>query len=54
MRFLGFTNGDKDPSIFVLDVGVEKALMFSGFDRKMFFKCGGKCVWSKANLRLDW
>jgi len=52
MRFLDCTNGNKDPSKSVLDVGVDNALMFSGFDEKMF-KCGGKYVWSKANLRLD-
>jgi radical S-adenosyl methionine domain-containing protein 2 len=50
MRFLDFTNGDKDPSKSVFDV----ALMFSGFDEKMFLKRGGKYVWSKADLRLDW
>jgi hypothetical protein len=38
----------KDPSKSVLDVGVDNALMFSGFDEKMFFKCGGKYAWSKA------
>jgi hypothetical protein len=37
-----FCNGDKDPSKSVLDVGVDNALMFSGFDEKMFFKRGGK------------
>ena len=54
MRFLDCTNGDKDPSKSVLDVGVDNALMFSGFDEKMFFKRGGKYAWSKADLRLDW
>lgn len=54
MRFLDCTNGDKDPSKSLLDVGVYNALMFSGFDEKMFFKRGGKYVWSKADLRLDW
>lgn len=54
MRFLDCTKGDKDPSKSVLDVGVDNALMFSGFDEKMFFKRGGKYVWSKADLRLDW
>lgn len=54
MRFLDCRNGRKDPSKSVLDVGVENAITFSGFDEKMFFKRGGKYVWSKADLRLDW
>lgn len=54
MRFLDCTKGNKDPSRSVLDVGVDNALLFSGFDEKMFFKRGGKYVWSKADLRLDW
>jgi radical S-adenosyl methionine domain-containing protein 2 len=32
MRFLDCTNGNKDPSKSVLDVGVDNALMFSGFE----------------------
>ena len=54
MRFLDWTNGGNDPSKSVFDVGVDNALMFSGFDEKMFFKRSGKYVWSKADLRLDW
>ncbi|KAG9465400.1 hypothetical protein GDO78_018397 [Eleutherodactylus coqui] len=54
MRFLDCRNGRKDPSKSILDVGVENAVMFSGFDEKMFFKRGGKYVWSKADLKLDW
>ncbi|XP_040283460.1 radical S-adenosyl methionine domain-containing protein 2 isoform X3 [Bufo bufo] len=54
MRFLDCRNGRKDPSKSVLDVGVENAIKFSGFDEKMFFKRGGKYVWSKADLKLDW
>ncbi|XP_068135189.1 S-adenosylmethionine-dependent nucleotide dehydratase RSAD2 [Hyperolius riggenbachi] len=54
MRFLDCRNGRKDPSRSILDVGVENAIKFSGFDEKMFFKRGGKYVWSKADLRLDW
>ena len=54
MRFLDCTNGDKDPSMSVLDVGVDNALMFSGFDEKMFFKRGGKYALIKSVLRLDW
>ncbi|KAM6221089.1 S-adenosylmethionine-dependent nucleotide dehydratase RSAD2 [Rhynchocyon petersi] len=54
MRFLNCRNGRKDPSKSILDVGVEAAIKFSGFDEKMFFKRGGKYVWSKADLKLDW
>ncbi|XP_049760837.1 radical S-adenosyl methionine domain-containing protein 2 [Elephas maximus indicus] len=54
MRFLNCTNGRKDPSKSILDVGVEAAIKFSGFDEKMFLKRGGKYVWSKADLKLDW
>lgn len=54
MRFLNCRNGRKDPSKSILDVGVEKAIKFSGFDEKMFLKRGGKYVWSKADLKLDW
>uniref|UniRef100_A0A8C7F465 Radical S-adenosyl methionine domain containing 2 n=1 Tax=Oncorhynchus kisutch TaxID=8019 RepID=A0A8C7F465_ONCKI len=38
----------------ILDVGVEEAIQFSGFDEKMFLKRGGKYVWSKADMRLEW
>ncbi|KAM9315356.1 S-adenosylmethionine-dependent nucleotide dehydratase RSAD2 [Gastrophryne carolinensis] len=54
MRFLDCRNGRKDPSKSILDVGVENAVRFSGFDEKMFLKRGGKYVWSKADLKLDW
>ncbi|XP_023583998.1 S-adenosylmethionine-dependent nucleotide dehydratase RSAD2 [Trichechus manatus latirostris] len=54
MRFLNCRNGRKDPSKSILDVGVEAAIKFSGFDEKMFLKRGGKYVWSKADLKLDW
>ncbi|XP_027696150.1 radical S-adenosyl methionine domain-containing protein 2 [Vombatus ursinus] len=54
MRFLDCTRGRKDPSKSILDVGVEEAIKFSGFDEKMFLKRGGKYVWSKADLKLDW
>ncbi|KAF0870720.1 S-adenosylmethionine-dependent nucleotide dehydratase RSAD2 [Crocuta crocuta] len=54
MRFLNCRNGRKDPSKSILDVGVEEAIKFSGFDEKMFLKRGGKYVWSKADLKLDW
>ncbi|NWX95997.1 RSAD2 protein, partial [Nothoprocta ornata] len=54
MRFLNCTNGRKEPSKSILDVGVEEAIQFSGFDEKMFLKRGGKYVWSKADMKLDW
>lgn len=54
MRFLDCTQGRKDPSRSILDVGVEEAIQFSGFDEKMFFKRGGKYVWSKAEMKLEW
>lgn len=54
MRFLNCRNGRKEPSKSILDVGVETAVKFSGFDEKMFLKRGGKYVWSKADMILDW
>ncbi|NXJ99485.1 RSAD2 protein, partial [Corythaixoides concolor] len=54
MRFLNCRNGRKEPSKSILDVGVEEAIKFSGFDEKMFLKRGGKYVWSKADMKLDW
>lgn len=54
MRFLDCREGRKDPSKSILDVGVKQAISFSGFDEKMFLKRGGKYVWSKADMKLDW
>ncbi|KAJ8398199.1 hypothetical protein AAFF_G00430430 [Aldrovandia affinis] len=54
MRFLDCREGRKDPSKSILDVGVENAIQFSGFDEKMFLKRGGKYMWSKADMRLEW
>lgn len=54
MRFLDCTKGNKDPSKSILDVGVENALKFSGFDDKMFLKRGGRYKWSKMDMKLDW
>ncbi|KAM7375921.1 hypothetical protein PAMP_005682 [Pampus punctatissimus] len=54
MRFLDCREGRKDPSKSILDVGVKEAISFSGFDEKMFLKRGGKYVWSKADMKLDW
>ncbi|XP_041809496.1 radical S-adenosyl methionine domain-containing protein 2 [Chelmon rostratus] len=54
MRFLDCREGRKDPSKSILDVGVKEAIRFSGFDEKMFLKRGGKYVWSKADMKLEW
>ncbi|XP_063040197.1 S-adenosylmethionine-dependent nucleotide dehydratase RSAD2 [Engraulis encrasicolus] len=54
MRFLDCREGRKDPSKSILDVGVEEAIQFSGFDETMFLKRGGKYVWSKADMKLEW
>ncbi|XP_053701681.1 radical S-adenosyl methionine domain-containing protein 2 [Synchiropus splendidus] len=54
MRFLDCREGRKDPSKSILDVGVKEAINFSGFDEKMFLKRGGKYMWSKADMKLDW
>ncbi|XP_036119253.1 radical S-adenosyl methionine domain-containing protein 2 isoform X1 [Molossus molossus] len=54
MRFLNCRKGRKDPSKSILDVGVDEAIKFSGFDEKAFLTRGGKYVWSKADLKLDW
>lgn len=54
MRFLDCREGRKDPSKSILDVGVKEAITFSGFDEKMFLIRGGKYVWSKADMKLEW
>uniref|UniRef100_A0A673KX33 S-adenosylmethionine-dependent nucleotide dehydratase RSAD2 n=1 Tax=Sinocyclocheilus rhinocerous TaxID=307959 RepID=A0A673KX33_9TELE len=54
MRFLDCREGRKDPSKSILDVGVEEAIKFSGFDEKMFLIRGGKYMWSKADMKLEW
>lgn len=54
MRFLDNTGGRKVPSKSILDVGVKHGLNASGFDEKMFYKRGGKYVWSKADMKLEW
>ncbi|XP_067873606.1 S-adenosylmethionine-dependent nucleotide dehydratase RSAD2 [Heterodontus francisci] len=54
MRFLDCTQGRKDPSKSILDVGVDNAIKFSGFDERMFLKRGGKYIWSKADMHLEW
>ncbi|RZB40861.1 radical S-adenosyl methionine domain-containing protein 2, partial [Asbolus verrucosus] len=47
LRFLDCTKGSKIPSKSILDIGVENALKFSGFDEAMFKKRGGFYKWSK-------
>lgn len=54
MRFLDCREGSKRPSRSILDVGVKEAICFSGFDEKMFLQRGGKYVWSKADMKLEW
>ena len=29
-------------------------MKFSGFDEAMFLRRGGRYVWSKGDMRLDW
>lgn len=47
MRFMNCTTGGKLPTKSILDVGVDAALLKSGFDEKTFLKRGGKFKWSK-------
>lgn len=54
MRFLDCQNGSKIPSKSILDVGVDNALQFSGFDEAMFKKRGGIYKWSKDADRFLW
>ncbi|XP_076253366.1 S-adenosylmethionine-dependent nucleotide dehydratase RSAD2-like [Rhynchophorus ferrugineus] len=54
MRFLDCQNGSKIPSKSILDVGVENALKFSGFDEQMFKKRGGIYKWTKEANMLTW
>ncbi|CAG9819031.1 unnamed protein product [Phaedon cochleariae] len=54
MRFLDCTSGSKIPSKSVLDVGVQNALKFSGFDETMFKKRGGIYKWSKEANKMSW
>ena len=54
MRFLKNTNGKKEPSESILDVGVLRALDDNGFDGEAFRKRGGKYQWSKATNPLEW
>ena len=53
-RFLDNTSGKKTPSASILDIGVQQALNFSGFDEKMFLVRGGRYVWSKKDREMEW
>ena len=50
MRFLNCSNGGKVPSESILEVGVEKALLQSGFDQEMFHKRGGVYDWTREQM----
>lgn len=52
MRFLD--GATKIPSKSILDVGVDNAFRAANFDEPMFFKRGGKYVWSKQDMNLEW
>lgn len=54
MRFLDCQSGSKIPSKSILDIGVQEALKFSGFDEEMFKKRGGIYKWTKEADRLSW
>ena len=54
MRFLDCSTGGKIPSKSILDVGVDNALKFSGFNGAMFLKRGGRYTWSKGDMNLEW
>ena len=53
MRFLDNGTGRMVPSKSILDVGVEEAIKFSGFDEEKFLKRGGKYKWSKGDVGLE-
>lgn len=53
MRFLNNVNGKKEPGYSILDIEMSEALGKSGFDRKVFYKRGGKYKWSKGD-NTDW
>ncbi|KAF8553083.1 radical SAM enzyme [Imleria badia] len=47
MRFLDCRDGSKKPGRSILDVGVETALLDSGFDEKTFLDRGGIFPWTR-------
>mmetsp|Transcript_32596 Transcript_32596/g.77322 ORF Transcript_32596/g.77322 Transcript_32596/m.77322 type:complete len:352 (-) Transcript_32596:214-1269(-) len=51
LRFLNCESGEKLPSESILDVGVQKALEYSGFDARMFLERGGVYDWNRTPER---
>jgi radical S-adenosyl methionine domain-containing protein 2 len=49
MRFLNCTKDGKEPSESILKVGVEKAILQSGFDQEMFQARNGIYDWTKES-----
>lgn len=49
MRFLRCDSGGKIPGPSILDVGVERAICESGFDRSLFVERGGIYRWSRGS-----
>lgn len=47
MRFLDCSSGGKTPSESILDVGVARALLHSGYDHQKFLARGGDYEWSR-------
>lgn len=56
MRFLNCRSNAKEPSKSILDVGVENALKFAGFDETAFLERGGFYKWSRkqSGPNLEW
>ncbi|KAH0835549.1 hypothetical protein J3R83DRAFT_9252 [Lanmaoa asiatica] len=56
MSFLDCRDGGKKPGRSILDVGVETALLDSGFDEKTFLDRGGIFEWTRdaESKSLDW
>ncbi|KAG6372481.1 hypothetical protein JVT61DRAFT_7584 [Boletus reticuloceps] len=56
MRFLDCSNSGKKPGRSILDVGVETALLDSGFDEKTFLERGGIFEWTREPEpeSVDW
>ncbi|KAI9566611.1 radical SAM enzyme [Boletus coccyginus] len=56
MSFLDCRDGGKKPGRSILDVGVETALLDSGFDEKTFLDRGGIFEWTREpeSQSLDW
>eukprot|EP00040_Diaphanoeca_grandis_P000807 m.16533 g.16533 ORF g.16533 m.16533 type:complete len:369 (+) comp11082_c0_seq1:205-1311(+) len=57
MRFLDCTSGAKTPSPSILDVDIDTALRFSGFDQEMFVQRKGEYAWTKpcaSDPNMEW